>query len=135
MIKDSNSEYDASGTRSSKWVKLKNIAQLSNNKMMDTLDLIPIGAYYGKGQRTGKFGAFLMASFNKTQRKFESVCKVGTGFSYQDLDELTQILNDQIIEDRPEIYLVGKTNKPDVWLLPNHTWEISADSLTRSPTY
>ena len=24
VIKDSNSEYDASGTRSSKWVKLKN---------------------------------------------------------------------------------------------------------------
>ena len=52
-----------------------------NTQMIDTLDLVPIGAYYGKGLRAGKFGAFLMASFNRRLGVFESVCKVGTGFS------------------------------------------------------
>lgn len=60
----------------------------SNNSMIDTLDLVPIGAFYGKGTRTGKFGAFLMAAFNKRLQIFEAVCKVGTGFSKKDLDEL-----------------------------------------------
>ena len=27
----------------------------------DTLDLVPIGAYYGEGLRKGCFGSFLMA--------------------------------------------------------------------------
>ena len=103
--------------------------------MTDTLDLVPIGAYYGKGARASKFGAFLMAAFNRRHQVFESVCKVGTGFSKSDLDEFTESLKEQIISEKPPMYQVGKTSTPDVWLLPNFTWEISADSLTRSPTY
>ena len=45
------------------------------------------------------------------------------------------MLSDQIMDEKPPFYQVGKTNKPDVWLLPNFTWEIAADQLTRSPTY
>ena len=82
VINESNSEYDGSGTRSSKWVKLKNQGMFANgDQMIDTLDLVPIGAYYGKGLRAGKFGAYLMASFNRRRGVFESACKVGTGFS------------------------------------------------------
>lgn len=44
------------------WIKLKNTALTTN--MRDTLDLVPIGAYYGKGNRTGFYGSFLMGSFN-----------------------------------------------------------------------
>lgn len=46
VIKDSNSNYSTTGTRSSDWIKLKNQSMFS---MVDTLDLIPIGAYFGKG--------------------------------------------------------------------------------------
>lgn len=55
-------------------------------RLVDTLDLVPIGAYYGKGSRTGKFGAFLMAAYNQRLGLFESVCKVGSGFAQQDLE-------------------------------------------------
>ena len=30
----------------------------------DTLDLIPIGGFYGKGARTGIFGSYLMAAYS-----------------------------------------------------------------------
>jgi DNA ligase-1 len=50
--------------------------------------LIPIGGYYGKGARTGVFGSYLMAAYNTQTRCFESVCKLGTGFSQQNLIDL-----------------------------------------------
>ena len=50
--------------------------------------MIPIGGYYGKGARTGVFGSYLMAAYNTQTRCFESVCKLGTGFSQQNLIDL-----------------------------------------------
>ena len=60
---------------------------LGSNKtnMRDTLDLIPIAAFYGKGNRTGFFGSFLMASYNDNIKQFESICKLGTGFTWEKL--------------------------------------------------
>ena len=55
--------------------------------MQDSLDLIPIGAYYGQGLRAGKFGAYLLASYNKNLGVFESACKVGTGFTKSNLEK------------------------------------------------
>lgn len=61
--------------------------------MIDTLDLIPIGAYYGKGARAGQFGAYLLGSFNRSNGTFEAACKVGTGFSKDMLAQLTDELS------------------------------------------
>ena len=58
----SASKYDHSGKRSGEWLKLKNHGNIS---MSDTLDLIPIGGFYGKGKRSGTIGAYLMASYNR----------------------------------------------------------------------
>ena len=128
MIKDSKSTYNTSGTRSSDWIKLKN-QSLFSNSMVDTLDLIPIGAYYGKGQRAGKFGAFLLAAYNQKDGTFEAACKVGTGFSKEDLSNFT--FENEILSERPPCYVSNEN--PDVWLLPNNVWEVRADTITKSP--
>ena len=62
--------------------------------MSDTIDLIPIGAFYGKGLRAGMFGAYLMAAYNQEKGIFESACKVGTGFSKESLDALNKEFKD-----------------------------------------
>mmetsp|Transcript_40678 Transcript_40678/g.62044 ORF Transcript_40678/g.62044 Transcript_40678/m.62044 type:complete len:98 (-) Transcript_40678:343-636(-) len=82
VIKESGSLYNDKGTRSKDWVKLKAMGNFQGEagSMQDTLDLVPIGAYYGKGSRTGLFGSYLLASYNRLTGQFESVCKVGTGF-------------------------------------------------------
>jgi DNA ligase-1 len=105
--------------------------------MQDTIDLIPIGAFYGKGARAGKFGAFLMACFNTEEGTFEAACKVGTGFSKEDLKTLTENFQEKKVESKPSCYVMhpSKRLQPDVWLLPNEVWEIGADCITRSPSY
>lgn len=58
MLKSGHSKYQEVSRRF--WVKLK----ISSNGLMDTLDLVPIAGYYGKGKRANTFGAYLMACFS-----------------------------------------------------------------------
>ena len=48
--------------------------------------MIPIGAFYGKGKKTGQYGSFLMASYNSTTKMFESICKLSIGLTKDQLN-------------------------------------------------
>jgi DNA ligase 1 len=94
VVKGLETAYETSGTRTGMWMKLKNTALSSG--MRDSLDLVPIGAYYGKGNRAGRYGSFLMASYNSSTKRFESICKLGTGFTWEQLSQvsLEELSND-----------------------------------------
>ena len=58
MLKMLDKPYQA-GSRGSYWLKLK---REYRNELGDSLDLVVIGAFFGKGRRTGKYGTLLLAS-------------------------------------------------------------------------
>ena len=116
--------------RSHSWLKLKKDYM---SGIGDTLDLVPIGAYFGKGKRTGVFGGFLLACYNHFAEEFQSICKIGTGFQDAILEKLTEQLSKHTVDVMPSYY---RTNdKPDVWLTESCVWEVKAADLSISPNH
>jgi DNA ligase-1 len=129
MLKHLDSTYRA-GIRGSNWLKLKREYQ---NELGDSLDLIVIGAFFGKGRRTGKYGTLLVATYNDEEDTFPSICKVGTGFTDESLDQLYQILSPKVtLKKNPRIV---SEMEADVWFEPELVIEIVASEITQSPIH
>ncbi|MEM4416389.1 MAG: ATP-dependent DNA ligase, partial [Candidatus Caldarchaeum sp.] len=65
------------GARGWQWIKFKRDYR---SEMIDTVDLVVVGAFHGKGRRKGRFGALLMAAYDPGRDVFQTACKVGSGF-------------------------------------------------------
>ncbi|MQL69819.1 hypothetical protein Taro_002110, partial [Colocasia esculenta] len=74
---DVNAGYAAS-KRSDAWLKVKRDYV---DGFGDSLDLVPIGAWYGNGRKAGWYSPFLMACYNASTEEYQSVCRVMSGFS------------------------------------------------------
>ena len=99
MIKSMDSEYQA-GTRGWNWIKWKKEYQ---KEMTDTFDLVVVGAFHGKGKRSGTYGALLCAGYNEKDDVFETITKLGTGLTDEVLAELPgKLKNTREIKSRRE---------------------------------
>jgi len=133
MLDGPESYYEPS-RRSQNWLKVKKDYLAGAG---DSLDLVVLGAYYGKGKRTSVYGAFMLACWNPSTEKFESVCNIGTGFSEEILQKFYDTLSPLVI-DRPKPFYshsAGNKDQPDVWFEPKHVWEVKTADLTLSPRY
>lgn len=129
MLKDLKAPYRA-GMRGSNWLKLK---REYRNELGDSLDLVVIGAFFGKGRRTGKYGTLLLATYNDDEDIFPSICKVGTGFTDENLDQFYQILSNKVtLKKNPRI---KSEMEADVWFEPELVIEIVASEITLSPIH
>ena len=129
MLKTLQSSYRA-GMRGNNWLKLKREYQ---NELGDSLDLIVIGAFFGKGRRTGRYGTLLLATYNSENDTYSSICKVGTGFTDESLDQLYQILSPNVTIKKNS--KVESDMIADVWFDPHLVIEIVASEITLSPIH
>ena len=129
MLKVLDAQYRA-GSRGSNWLKLKREYQ---NDLGDSLDLVVVGAFFGRGRRTGKYGTLLLSTYNSENDSFPTICKVGTGFTDENLDQLFQILSDKVIlKKNPRIV---SDIEADIWFEPELVLEIVASEITLSPIH
>ena len=129
MLKMPDKPYKA-GSRGSYWLKLK---KEYRNELGDSLDLVVIGGFFGRGRRTGMYGTLLLATYDDKRDLFTSLCKVGTGFTDEDLDRLYQILHPKVTikqNSRIESEMIA-----DVWFEPEVVIEIVASEITLSPIH
>ena len=133
MIKtlDENASYEPS-KRSLNWLKLKKDYV---EGIGDSVDLVPIGGYRGKGKRSGVYGAFLLAVFDQSNGEFQSVCKIGTGFSDEDLQQHWGFFKDHCLGSKRMDYDVHDSLTPDDWFDACQVWEVAAADLSISPIH
>ena len=124
-----SSTYQA-GARGWVWIKYK---RAYKSEMADTVDLVVVGGFYGRGKRGGNYGALLLAAYDIDNGKFQTVCKCGSGFTDSDLRDLPSKLESSKLRHRSS--QVDSKISADVWFNPNLVLEIAGDEITLSPIH
>ena len=123
------SVYQAGG-RGWLWIKYKRSYKAA---VQDTFDLVPVGAFAGRGRRAGKYGALLMAVYNQKDDVFETICKLGSGFTDADLASLPDTLDPNLTKHKSP--RVNSLMQADTWFTPSLVLEVAADEITLSPMH
>ena len=124
-----SSVYQA-GARGWLWVKYKRDYK---SEMTDTVDLVIVGAFHGRGRRAGVYGALLLAAYNRDADAFETVTKCGTGFTDEDLAKLPKMLQKHVATRKHS--RVSSLLEADVWFEPVITLEVLGAEVTLSPIH
>jgi DNA ligase-1 len=118
------------GTRNYEWIKLK---KSMIKGLVDTIDLVAVGYNFGSGRRKDLgMGSVLGAIYNEEEDMFIGICNVGTGFSDEQLKNISDELQEDSLGEKPKNVAVEKTLKPDVWVEPKIVFTVEADEISRS---
>ncbi|TMD30287.1 MAG: ATP-dependent DNA ligase [Chloroflexi bacterium] len=130
VAKRLDSPYQA-GARNFNWVKLK---RNTSGELTDTIDVVLIGYYRGKGKRA-EFGAgaLLAGVYDSDKDEFVTISKLGTGLSDEGWRALHKKVNQLEVTEKPA--RIRSILVPDVWLQPDVVVEVLADEITPSPRH
>eukprot|EP00605_Chrysophyceae_sp_TOSAG23-4_P002301 GSChrysophyteH1.ASY1.ANO1.2547.1 assembled CDS len=119
MVKtlDDNATYEPS-KRSLNWLKLKK-DYIDGMGVCDSVDLVVIGGYHGKGKRTSMYGAYLMACYDPEKDEYQSTCKAYVTSHHK----------------MPYNVNTDSSLEPDDWFEPSVVWELQAADLSKSSAH
>lgn len=118
------------GARGFWWIKYKRdyVSHLA-----DSIDGVVVGAFDGRGRRGGTYGALLLAVYRPERDRFETFCKVGSGFDDATLADLPKRLAPYHLDHAPPEVDTGLS--PDHWFRPALVLEVRGAELTVSPIH
>jgi DNA ligase-1 len=114
MVKNPESAYTP-GARGGDWLKMK--------PEPETLDLVVTGGEWGEGRRASFVGSYLLSA--RTDDGYETVGKVATGLTDENLEALT---------DRFEELIVTEDGK-EIEFKRSVVFEVEYEEIQRSPEY
>jgi DNA ligase-1 len=122
LAKQLDSPYRA-GRREFLWLKLK--------PEVDTVDLVVVGAHYGKGKRAGTFGSYVLAARDEKTGNYKTVTRCGSGYTDEDLEELTKMFQGLKVErPPPEVEIEIEC---DAYFRPEVVFEVAFEEIQLSP--
>lgn len=140
VLKKCNSTYKPGVREGSGSYKIK--AEYSTD-LVEDLDLLIIGGYYGEGRFRGCVNSFLVgvahsrAPEKEGSIEFQAVSSVRTGIKIEELEELLSKLKPHWVKKCPENVLGPKKEPPDLWIEPKNSivLKLRATELVRSSSY
>ncbi len=122
LAKDLEASYRA-GRREFVWLKLK--------PMLETLDLVVVGGLFGRGKRAGFFGSYVLAARDEKSGKFKTVTKCGSGYTDEDLKELTKLFKKiQLKKPHEDVEIEIDC---DAYFEPKIVFEMVHEEIQKSP--
>lgn len=121
------------GKRNFNWIKLK---REETGSLDDTLDCVILGYYAGQGKRAQfGIGALLVGLYHPGNDEFQTVAKIGTGFTDAEWREVKKMCDGLKMATMPHNVVCNKELYPDVWVDPSIVCMIRADEITLSPSH
>ena len=121
------------GKRNFNWIKLK---REENGSLDDTIDCVMLGYYHGQGKRAAfGIGALLVGVYNKKHDAFQTIAKLGTGFTDVEWKAVRKDLDGRAVAQKPRNVECSKELYPDVWVTPTVVCMVRADEITLSPLH
>jgi DNA ligase-1 len=132
MVKKPESFYEA-GARAFSWIKFK---REDANEIADTLDVVVLGYYFGKGDRSEfGIGGFLVGIYNPQTDTYQTISKIGSGLTDEEWVKLRQECDEIKTNEKPKEYEVPKDLDCDVWIKPKIVVIVRCDEVTTSPLH
>ncbi|HUS75927.1 MAG TPA: ATP-dependent DNA ligase [Methanothrix sp.] len=116
ILKNPSSIY-APGKRGKNWLKIKPV--------METLDLVVIGAKWGEGRRASFLGSYRLGCQDRATGKLLDVGWVATGLTDEALAELTGMFRELILLEKGM----------EVEIKPAVIFEVAYEEIQKSPNY
>lgn len=130
VAKDLKAPYIA-GARKFSWIKMK---RSYKSELSDSIDLAIVGFYAGRGARAEfQFGGLLGAVYNDKKDIFETITRIGTGFTEEQMSFFRSTLDRIKVKNKPA--RVDAVITPDFWTEPKYVVTVRADEITKSPTH
>jgi len=132
MVKKPDSLYEA-GARAFSWIKFK---RNDNTDVLDTVDVVVMGYFYGKGVRSEfGIGGFLVGIYDTESNSFKSISKIGSGLTDEEWVKIKEDCDKISVHEKPKDFDVNKDMYPDIWVKPQIVVTVRADEVSISPIH
>lgn len=118
------------GNRGFLWIKLKG---LEGGKLRDSIDVVLVGAFHGKGRRTGVYGTYMGAVFDPVDNKYIAFTRFFSGLTDELSESLTKDMEQYKEKRKPNNVICEDI--PEIWFNPEVVVEIIGDEITVSEKF